>query len=66
MRFLSRKHLQRDGALPGAHLREAQEASREPVALQIEELEPRLAPDYTGGTGNGGSGTPGYTVGWGC
>jgi hypothetical protein len=66
MRFLRRRDPQRIGALPGVPLREAQGASREPVALQIEELEPRLAPDYTGGTGSGGSGTPGYTVGWGC
>lgn len=39
------------------------------ATLEIEELEPRLTPDYTGYFG-GGSGQPnpppGRTVGWGC
>jgi hypothetical protein len=45
-------------------------------ALVIEELEPRLTPDYWGVSGSGGSGDsssggsgtppPGRTVGWGC
>jgi hypothetical protein len=43
------------------------------LALEIEELEPRLTPDYFGTTGSGSSGgsggpgtPPGRTVGWGC
>jgi hypothetical protein len=34
--------------------------------LEIEELEPRLTPDYWGQSSVGGGSSPGRTVGWGC
>ena len=70
IRFLSRRSPRREPMPQDAHApRTGAEA-----ALQIEELEPRLTPDYVGtGSGGtnpppygGGTGTPGRTVGWGC
>jgi hypothetical protein len=66
-----RRDLRRSTAPPGGPARKARGATVEPAALQIEELEPRLTPDYLG-SGSGGSNPPpgggstGRTVGWGC
>jgi len=50
------------GAQPGPR-----DAGTGLAELSIDELEPRLAPNYPGtGGGNGPNGDPSRTVGWGC
>ena len=74
MRFLTRRRENRTEALPPpTSLSAAGAPDTATGALEIEELEPRLTPDYLGlfGGGSGGGsggigGAPGRTVGWGC